>query len=206
MRDILDSFVKKTIQEIGINKLSKSDYDNFIEPLDELFEYNSNQIIDIDSVDKVIVKNGNGNGSISNEVMDLNQGSDNAQRYLLEGSKSTKMENNVSTENGLLNNNSVEFTYNFTDWKSQRYQENLNKFKSPAGIKYKFNPINLNQYKVFFNKVDYDMRPYVWHNYIISSNVMMVAEMDGGLLPGPLESANLPKINLTNLSKSDIFT
>ena len=206
MRDILDSFVKKTIQEIGINKLSKSDYDNFIEPLDELFEYNSNQIIDIDSVDKVIVKNGNGNGSLSNEVLDLNQGSDNAQRYLLEGSKSTKMENNVSTENGLLNNNSVEFTYNFTDWKSQRYQENLNKFKTPAGIKYKFNPINLNQYKVFFNKVDYDMRPYVWHNYIISSNVMMVAKMDGGLLPGPLESANLPKINLTNLSKSDIFT
>lgn len=205
MRNILDSFVKNTVQEIGRNNLSKSQYDKFIEPLDELFEYNSHQIVDIDSVDKDIVKNGNGNGSLSNEVLDLNQGSDNAQRYLLEGTLSTKMENHVSTENGLLNNSSIEFTYNFNDWKSQRYQENLIKFKTPTGIKYKFNPINLNQYKVFLSNVKNDMRPYVWHNYINSHNVMMVAEMDGCASPEPLESSHLPKIHLTNLSKSDIL-
>lgn len=173
IRNDLDFFMKKTLQDMGKKVLSKSKYNNFNEPLSELFKYNSFKILDIDFFNKKVKRYSKNNNLSFDGTLDLNQGSDNSQRYLLEGTKSSKIENDVSFNNELLVNRTAKFNYNFLAWKASGYKKQINKFKSPNAIDFKFNPVNSKQYEVFVKQVDEDMRAYVWHNYITSSNVIL---------------------------------
>ena len=177
IKNDLDFFMENTLYDIAKEALSKSQYNDFISPLKELFKYNSFSTLSIDSFYKNVRKYGKGNNLSFDQILDLNQESDNAQRYLLEGTKSSKIKSDVSTNNEFLVNSIAMFSYDFPAWKADNYKKKINKFKTNDSIELKFFPINSKQYEVFVNNVDKSMRPFVWHNYITSSNVLLDSKM-----------------------------
>ena len=168
-----NEYMKELVKEIAKEELDQEGYFSFLQPLDELFGFQLNRVVDLGGVENVIGHLGDGDGYDVQSAIALNQSSDNAQRYMLESRDSTRHDSasNISQDLDNICCVSYEYSYDFNAWVNEGYTKKIGQYKVDSTVRIQFYPKNVMQYAVFLRSVSAKLRPFVWHNYILSGNL-----------------------------------
>ena len=179
LKNEFDAFVQKAATQIAKNNLSQEQYEKFMQPLDELFKYHNKLVVKLDDFEKGVDQKDDSSVDVELSGQEFNQGSDNAQRYLMEGTKAAREQNELSGGTAVLSKEQAlskyreqdAFVYDILSWTKDRFTKPLWEYKNDNKIKVQFVSRNPKQFEVFVRKVKDDTKAFTWHNYIYSNNV-----------------------------------
>lgn len=193
IREDFDTFIKDATILLGKENLDPELYEEFLKPLDDLFRYHHQRCVNLSAFKReytskdiqVIETTLDENGAVGEE---MNQGSETAQRYLLEGTRASQTihggtDEEISKRSKIESNYSEigEYQYDFVAWEKDYFRNPISHYNSSKDGSYKirFMTRNPKQYKVLMNIIntmDESKIPFMWHNYIYSNNVKSYAE------------------------------
>ena len=173
LRNCLDDFIKQFCKKLAKDNLTNKEYKNFVEPLNELFNYQSNSVIKLTIFDDLLNQSNSSERFNIQDAKVLSSGPDYSQPSHYQEDRTSKIEVKSCEYNFYWSKSRYrvidDYTYDFVSWKNDGYSKKINTYKVCDRVSIEFTPINPNQFVAFVRSVDKDIRPLTWHNYLHSS-------------------------------------
>jgi radical SAM superfamily enzyme YgiQ (UPF0313 family) len=175
-------FVKTAMKTIARDALSSERYDDFVAPIDEIFNFQLNKAVSIDFFEELLENAGCKSAGSQTELVGqaFNQGSDNSQRFLMEGTRAAQANfERVTDDNddAYQYKKYGDYTYDFISWEKESYSRPINNYKLSKEVHIEFSVRNPKQFEALLSTLATNQRPFKWHNYIYSNNTRCRARL-----------------------------